>query len=131
LAPSLFNPEGAMTDMLRRTGMLELSITRLLPAALAGMLAMVVAADTAFAESLRHIKTEIEIKKHPKVRADSVPGHPDKIIFRTPQKPPPASTTGIKREPNPDEPGYVEPVSRGTKHRYGDTVCHDGTCVSE
>jgi hypothetical protein len=55
------------------------------------MLAMVVFADRAFAESLKHLQTEIQIRNanKPKVRAGSLPGHPDKQISRKTKVPPP------------------------------------------
>jgi hypothetical protein len=122
-----------MTDILRRTRTPNRSVIWLVAAAFAGMLATFVAANTASAATIEQLQNYIKMRDldKPKVRAGSLPGHPDKMISAKPKKPPPAPTVRIVREPNPDEPGYVAPVSRGKVHRYQDTVCHDGTCVSE
>jgi hypothetical protein len=90
-------------------------IAQLTATAFAGMLATVVAADTASAETLQHLRNDLKMREldKPKVRAGSVPGHPDEMISTTPKKPPPPPTTRFVREPNPDEPGYVAPVRRG------------------
>ena len=108
-----------MTGILFRTGMPKRSGARLVPAALAGMLAMFGAADIASAESLQHIRNRLEIQSE--IGKTRVPA----------PAPPPAPMAEIKRDPNPDEPGYVAPRRRGPVRPYHDTVCHDGTCVSE
>jgi hypothetical protein len=78
-----------MTDILRRIGTSKRSVTRLVPVAFAGMLAIVVAADTASAETLEHLRTQLSKSKVP---AGSIPGHPDQNIAKklppTPVPPP-------------------------------------------
>jgi hypothetical protein len=90
-------------------------VAQLTATAFAGMLATIVAADTASAETLQHLRNDLKMREFnkPKVRAGSLPGHPNKMISTTPKRPPPAPTTRIVREPNPDEPGYVAPVRHG------------------
>ena len=93
-----------MTDILHWTRVLKRSVTQLFPAALAATLVVVVAADTASAETLKHLQTQLD---KPKVRAGSLPGHPDKDIQRPKlkihlkpvepdRKPPPPNTTFIE-----------------------------------
>lgn len=67
-----------MTDISHRTRVLRRLVTQLFPAALVGTLVVVVAADTASAETLKHLQTQLNTK----VRAGSLPGHPDKDIRR-------------------------------------------------
>ena len=93
-------------------------------AAASGALTLVAAADIASAETLNHLRMELYKSKVPE---GSIPGHPDQNIAKRP--PPPVVT--IHREPNPDEPGYVAPRSRGTVHHYGAPSCHDDVCESE
>jgi hypothetical protein len=85
-----------MTDILRRIGTSKRSVTRLVPVAFAGMLAIVVAADTASAETLEHLRTQLGNSKVP---AGSIPGHPDQNIAK---KPPP---TAVPRPAQIDSPG--------------------------
>jgi hypothetical protein len=108
-----------MTDILQRTTMPKRSGAQLAPAAFAGMLAMFVAADTASAESLQHLRNELKIRSE--LGKTRVPA----------PAPPLAPMVEMRRDPNPDEPGYVAPPRRGPVHRYQGTECHDGTCVSE
>jgi hypothetical protein len=92
-----------MTDISHWTRVLKRSVTQLFLAALAGTLVVVVAADTASAETLKHLQTQLN--KPNKVRAGSLPGHPDKDIrrptlkihgFMPDRKPPPPVTTFTK-----------------------------------
>jgi hypothetical protein len=99
-----------MTDILRRIGTSKRSVTRLVPVAFAGMLAIVVAADTASAETLEHLRNQLGNSKVP---AGSIPGHPDQNIAKKPpptRVPPPAQInspgTGGKPVPLHQEP-YV------------------------
>lgn len=108
-----------MTDILHRTIIPKRSGARLVPAAFAGMLAMFVATDIASAESLQHLRNELKIRNE--LGKTRVPA----------PAPPPAPMAEIRRDPNPDEPGYVAPRRRGTVRRHQETECHDGTCVSD
>jgi hypothetical protein len=127
--PSPLKWREAMTDILRRIGTSKRSITRLAPVAFASMLAIVLAADTASAETLEHLRTGLA---KPKVAAGSIPGHPNQRISTVPKKPPalPPVLT-FHEEPNPDQPGYVARVPRGTVHQYHGPSCHDDVCESE
>lgn len=106
-------------------------------AASAALSLVAVAADTASAMTLEHIRAELSKSKVP---AGSIPGHPDQtIVKKLPPTPVPhpaqinspgigGKPVPIYRSPNPDEPGYVGPVSHG--HPYGTPSCHDGVCES-
>jgi hypothetical protein len=92
-----------MTDISRWTRVLKGSVSLLSSAALAGTLVVVVATDTASAETLKQLETQLNKPK--KVRAGSLPGHPDKDIrrptlkihgFMPDRKPPPPDTTVTK-----------------------------------
>jgi hypothetical protein len=119
-----------MTDMSHWTRVLKRSVTQLVPAALAGTLVVVVAAD-ASAETLEHLRIQL-IKPQPKVRAGSLPGHPDKDIARPTVKtkvPPPA--------PDPRPSGLELPADRSNleprtgTHTFHAPVCNGDTCESE
>jgi hypothetical protein len=112
-------------------------------AASAALSLAAVAADTASAMTLEHIRTELSKSKVP---AGSIPGHPDQtIVKKLPPTPVPQPAPGggisssgnggqgvpIYRSPNPDEPGYVAPASHGTVHQYHGPSCHDDVCESE
>jgi hypothetical protein len=92
-----------MADISHWTRVLKGSITLLFSAALAGTLVVIVAADTASAETLKHLQTQLN--KQQKVRAGSLPGHPDQDIrrptlkvrgFMRDRKPPPPNPTVTK-----------------------------------
>jgi hypothetical protein len=85
-----------MTEILRRIGTSKRSATRLVPVAFAGILTFVVAPDTASAETLEHLRTQLGNSKVP---AGSIPGHPDQNIAK---KPPP---TAVPRPAQIDSPG--------------------------
>jgi hypothetical protein len=78
-----------VTDISRWTRVLKRSVTQLVPVALAGTLVVVVAADTASAVTLKNLRTQLN-KPQPKVRAGSLPGHPNKNIERPTKVPAPA-----------------------------------------
>jgi hypothetical protein len=107
-------------------------VARLVAAALAGTLVVVTTADTAPAETLGHLRTQL-VK--PKVRAGSLPGHPDKDIRRPTvkihgymgnRKPPPP--TGVLHHDASD--GSDRRPRSGT-HQFSAPVCKGDTCVSE
>jgi hypothetical protein len=95
-----------VTDISRWTRVLKRSVTQLVPVALAGTLVVVVAADTTSAETLKHLQTQLNKPK--KVRAGSLPGHPDKDIRRPtlkihglmPERKPPPPVTTINKLPS-------------------------------
>jgi hypothetical protein len=80
-----------VTDISRWTRVLKRSVTQLVPVALAGTLVVVVVvgADTASAVTLKNLRTQLN-KPQPKVRAGSLPGHPNKNIERPTKVPAPA-----------------------------------------
>ena len=91
-----------MTDISHWTRVLKRSVTQLFPAVLAGTLVVVVAVDTASAETLKHLQTQLD---KPKVRAGSLPGDPDKDIRR-----PTLKVHGFMpdRKPPPPHPAFIE-----------------------
>jgi hypothetical protein len=102
--------------------------------AFAGMLATVVAADAAFAVTLEQLRNDLKMRDldKPKVRAGSLPGHPDKMLVPKSKstdvrKPPPAPAVIINHLPS----DYSDLKPRPGGHHYSAPVCHDGTCESE
>jgi hypothetical protein len=69
-----------MTDISHWTSVLKGSVSLLLSGALAGTLVVAVANTTASAETLKQLETQLNKPK--KVKAGSIPGHPDKDIRR-------------------------------------------------